>query len=148
MAIDVQRTRPLMSNPTGRAVDRLFDETFAPFYGGREGDAGTQSLPVTIWETDDGFYAAFLAPGLEEDSINVTVQEETLSVAGELKLQSPVGARMIWQEFGPRQFRRFLRFGTSIDRDRVEATYKNGLLMLTIPKAEKAKPHQIRVKAE
>jgi hypothetical protein len=36
MAIDVQRTRPLMSNPTGRAVDRLFDETFAPFYGGRE----------------------------------------------------------------------------------------------------------------
>ena len=96
MAIDVQRTRPLMSNPTGRAVDRLFDETFAPFYGGRESDAGTQSLPVTIWETDDAFYAAFLAPGLEEDSINVTVQEETLSVAGELKLQSPVGARMIW----------------------------------------------------
>jgi HSP20 family molecular chaperone IbpA len=60
-----------------------------------------QSLPVTIWETDDAFHAALMAPGLDEDSINVTVQEDTLSVEGELKFQPPEGARMIWQAVRP-----------------------------------------------
>jgi len=135
-----------------RAVDRLFEEAFAPFYGGRDGGAagtgqtGVQSLPVTIWETDDAFHAALMAPGLAEDSINVTVQEDTLSVEGESKFQPPEGARMIWQEFGPTRFRRSLRFGTPIDPNRVEAAYMNGLLMLTLPKSEEAKPRQIQVR--
>ena len=69
MAIDLWRTRPFMSNPMGRAVDRLFEEAFAPFYGGRDGGAGgsgqtgVQTLPVTIWETPDAFHAALMAPG-------------------------------------------------------------------------------------
>jgi HSP20 family protein len=151
MAIDLWRTRP-MSNPMGRAVDRLFEEAFAPFYSGRDsgaagtGQTGVQSLPVTIWETDDAFHAALMAPGLAEESINATVQEDTLSVEGELKFQAPEGARMIWQEFGPTHFRRSLRFGTPIDPNRVEATYTNGLLMLTLPKSEEAKPRQIQVR--
>ena len=151
MAIDLWRTRP-MSSPMSRAVDRLFEEAFAPFYGGRDGGAagtgqtGVQSLPVTIFETDDAFHAALMAPGLAEDSINVTVQEDTLSVEGELKFQPPEGARMIWQEFGPTRFRRSLRFGTPIDPNRVEAAYRNGLLMLTLPKSEEAKPRQIQVR--
>lgn len=151
MAIDLWRTRP-MSSPMSRAVDRLFEEAFAPFYGGRDGSAagtgqtGVQSLPVTIWETDDAFHAALMAPGLAEDSINVTVQEDTLSVEGELKFQPPEGARMVWQEFGPTRFRRSLRFGTPIDPNRVEAAYTNGLLMLTLPKSEDAKPRQIQVR--
>ena len=151
MAIDLWRTRP-MSSPMSRAVDRLFEEAFAPFYGGRDGGAagtghtGVQSLPVTIWETDDAFHAALMAPGLAEDSLNVTVQEDTLSVEGESRFQPPEGARMIWQEFGPTRFRRSLRFGTPIDPNRVEATYTNGLLMLTLPKSEEAKPRQIQVR--
>ncbi len=104
MAIDLWRTRPFMSNPMGRAVDRLFEEAFAPFYGGRDGGAGgsgqtgVQTLPVTIWETPDAFHAALMAPGLDESSLSVTVQEDTLSVEGEMKFQPPEGARMIWQE--------------------------------------------------
>ena len=151
MAIDLWRTRP-MSSPMSRAVDRLFEEAFAPFYGGRDGGAagtgqtGVQSLPVTIWETDDAFHAALMAPGLAEDSINVTVQEDTLSVEGELKFQPPEGARTVWQEFGPTRFRRSLKFGTPIDPKRVEAAYTNGLLMLTLPKSEDARPRQIQVR--
>jgi HSP20 family protein len=141
----------MMSNSMRGAVDRLFEEAFSPFYGGRDGgggagQTGVHSLPVTIWETDDAFHAALMAPGLDEQSINVTVQEDTLSVEGELKFQPPEGARMIWQEFGPTRFRRSLRFGTSIDPNRVEAIYRNGLLMLTMPKSEAAKPRQIRIK--
>ena len=151
MAIDLWRTRPFMSNPTGRAVDRLFEEAFAPFYGGRDGGAGgsgqtgVQTLPVTIWETPDAFHAALMAPGLDESSLSVAVQEDTLSVEGEMKFQPPEGARMIWQEFGPTRFRRAMRFGTPIDANRVEAVYRNGLLMITMPKSEEARPRQVRV---
>lgn len=151
MAIDLWRTRPFMSGSMRGAVDRLFEEAFAPFYAGRDaglsgtGQTGVQTLPVTIWETNDAFHAALMAPGLDENSINVTVQEDTLSIEGELKFQPPEGARMIWQEFGPMRFRRSLRFGTPVEPGRVEAIYRNGLLMITMPKAEEAKPRQVRV---
>jgi HSP20 family protein len=68
-----------------------------------------------------------------------------LSVEGELKFQPPEGARMIWQEFGPMRFRRAVRLGTALDPNRVEATYRNGLLLITMPKAEEARPRQVRV---
>jgi HSP20 family protein len=151
MAIDLWRTRPFMSGSMRGAVDRLFEEAFAPFYGGRDGgtnasgQTGVQTLPVTIWETDDAFHAALMAPGLDENSINVTVQEDTLSVEGELKFQPPDGARMIWQEFGPMRFRRSLRFGTPVNPNHVNAVYRHGLLLITMPKAEEAKPRQVRV---
>ena len=151
MAIDLWRTRPFMSGSMRGAVDRLFEEAFAPFYGGRDGgtnasgQTGVQTLPVTIWETNDAFHAAVMAPGLDENSINVTVQEDTLSVEGELKFQPPDGARMIWQEFGPMRFRRSLRFGTPMNPNQVNAEYRHGLLLITMPKAEEAKPRQVRV---
>jgi HSP20 family protein len=151
MAIDLWRTRPFTSNPMRRAVDRLFEEAFAPFYGGRDGGAagsgepGVQTLPVTIWETNDAFHAALMAPGLDENSLTVTVQDDTLSVEGEMKFQPPEGARTIWQEFGPTRFRRALRFGTPVEPNRVEAIYRNGLLLITTPKSEAAKPRQVQV---
>ena len=151
MAIDLWRSRPFMSYPMSRAVDSLFERAFAPFYGGRDGgtessgQTGVQTLPVTIWETGDAFHAALMAPGLDDNSLTVTVQDDTLSVEGELKFQPPEGARMIWQEFGPARFRRSLRFGTPVDPDRVEATYHHGLLLITMPKSQEARPRQVRV---
>ena len=151
MAIDLWRSRPLLSGSMRGAVDRLFEEAFAPFYGGRDGgtsasgQTGVQTLPVTIWETNDAFHAALMAPGLDETSINVIVQEDTLSVEGELKFQPPDGARMIWQEFGPMRFRRSLRFGTPMNPNQVNAEYRHGLLLITMPKAEGARPRQVRV---
>ena len=113
--------------------------------GTGEGSAGFQSLPVNVWETPDGYQAALLAPGLDEQSINVTVHDDTLAIEGELKFNVPEGARPIWQEFGPSKFRRSLRLGAAVDPTRVEAIYRNGLLMVTMPKAEHAKPRQVRV---
>jgi HSP20 family molecular chaperone IbpA len=146
MAIDLWRTRPYTSfnTPLRQWVDRVFDEAFA-----REGEtssgAGFQSLPVNVWETQDGYQAALLAPGLDEQSINVTVHEDTLAIEGELRFSVPENAKPIWQEFGPAKFRRSLRLGSAVDPARVEAMFKNGLLLVTMPKAEHAKPRQIQV---
>ena len=148
MAIDLWRTRPYLytNTPLRQWVDRVFDDASA-----REstqtpnGSAGYQSLPVNVWETPDGYQAALLAPGLDEQSINVTVHDDTLVIEGELGFNVPEGAKTIWQEFGPSKFRRSLRLGSAVDPSRVDAIYKNGLLMVTMPKAEHAKPRQIRV---
>jgi HSP20 family protein len=149
MAIDMWRTRPFTSTnaPVRQWVDRVFDEAFGPTYSaaGNAGQAGFASLPVNVWETPDGYQAALLAPGLDEQSINVTVHDDTLSIEGELTFQVPEGAKPIWQEFGPSKFRRSLRLGAAVDPARVEAMYRNGLLLVTMPKAEHAKPRQIQV---
>ena len=148
MAIDLWRTRPFTNNaPIRQWVDRVFDDAFGPAYSGAggNGSAGFQTLPVNVWEAQDGYQAALLAPGLDEQSINVTVHDDTLSIEGELSFQVPEGAKPIWQEFGPSKFRRSLRLGAAVDPARVEAMYKNGLLLVTMPKAEHAKPRQIQV---
>jgi HSP20 family protein len=151
MAIDLWRTRPFTTSnaPIRQWVDRVFDDAFGPAYsasgGNANGSAGFQTLPVNVWETADGYQAALLAPGLDESSINVTVHDDTLSIEGELTFQVPEGAKPIWQEFGPSKFRRSLRLGAAVDPARVEAMYKNGLLLVTMPKAEHAKPRQVQV---
>jgi HSP20 family protein len=147
MAIDMWRTRPYsgMNAPLRQWVDRVFDEALTRESGTGEGSAGFQSLPVNVWETPDGYQAALLAPGLDEQSINVTVHDDTLAIEGELKFNVPEGARPIWQEFGPSKFRRSLRLGAAVDPTRVEAIFRNGLLLVTMPKAEHAKPRQVKV---
>jgi HSP20 family molecular chaperone IbpA len=146
MAIDLWRTRPYTSGyntPLRQWVDRVFDEALTREAG--NGSAGFQSLPVNVWETPEGYQAALLAPGLDEQSISVTVHDDTLAIEGELKVSVPENAKPVWQEFGPAKFRRSLRLGSAVDPARVEAIFRNGLLLVTMPKAEHAKPRQIQV---
>jgi HSP20 family protein len=150
MAIDLWRTRPFtsMNSPLRQWVDRAFEDAFGPVYSASQGNGGAvgfQSLPVNVWETGEGYNAALLAPGLDESTLNVTVHDDTLAIEGELNFQVPEGAKAVWQEFGPSKFRRSLRLGAAVDANRVEAIYRNGLLLVTMPKAEHAKPRQIQV---
>ena len=148
MAMDLWRTRPYTMMPLTQWVDRFFDQAFGPYAhapGDGERQAAFQSLPVNVWETPEGYHAALMAPGLDEESIKVTVHDDTLAIEGELSFQVPEGARPVWQEFGPARFRRSLRLGAAVDPARVEAIYKSGLLLVSMPKAEHAKPRQISV---
>jgi HSP20 family molecular chaperone IbpA len=146
MAIDLWRTRPFTGyTPIRQWVDRVFDEALTREGAQTDGSAGFQSLPVNVWETPEGYQAALLAPGLNEQTINVTVHDDTLVIEGELQFSVPEGAKAIWQEFGPSRFRRSLRLGSAVDPARVEAMYRNGMLLVTMPKAEHAKPRQIKV---
>src|SRR5207302_3395843 len=146
MAIDLWRTRPStqFNTPLRQWVDRVFDDAMAQSNGATS-SAGYQSLPVNVWETPEGYQAALLAPGLDQQSINVTVHDDTLVIEGELAVSVPENAKAVWQEFGPTKFRRSLRLGTAVDPARVEAIYRNGLLLVTMPKAEHAKPRSIPV---
>jgi len=150
MSIELWRTCPY-SNPISQVIDRLFEQTFVPYATTGAADGGStgfQSLPVNVWELDDAYYVALLAPGLDEKTIDVTFHEDTLAIEGTLAFQASEGAKVVWQEFnpGPARFRRSLRLGAFVDASKVEAVYRDGLLVLTMPKAEHAKPRQIHVK--
>ena len=144
MAMDMWRARQYGPSAVRHAFDRLFDEAgFSQQAGG--GTTGFQSLPVNVWEAGDGYQAALLAPGLDEASINVSVHDDTLAIEGELSVEVPDGAKAIWQEFGSAKFRRSIRLGSGVDPTRVDARHENGILLVTMPKAENAKPRQIQV---
>ena len=149
MSTDQWRTRPY-----SMAVDRLFRETLAPYFvdgtssAANGGTTGFQSLPLNVWETIEGYEATFLAPGLDEQSINVTVHDDTLAIEGKLRFDIPEGAKVVWQEFGPATFRRSIRLGAAVDPARVEALYQNGLLTLRMPKAEHARLRHIQVQVK
>jgi HSP20 family molecular chaperone IbpA len=150
MSIEVWRTRRPATNPLTHVLDRMFEQTFGPLVDGSAANRGStdfQSLPVNVWETEDTYHVALTAPGLDEQTIEVTVQEDALAIEGTLAFQAPEDATAVWQEFnpGPATFRRSLRLGAPVDASRVEAVYRNGLLMLTLPKAAHSKPRQIHV---
>jgi HSP20 family protein len=155
MAIDLWSTRPYWSRwstPTNQMLDRMWEQAFTPSSGNSAGsaaaDAGFRSLPVNIWETSDAYNAALLAPGIDEQSINVTVHEDTLTIEGELKVQAADDAQIVWQEFAPVKFRRSLRLGSAVDPGKVEARYNNGVLLVTMAKAEHARPRQVQVQVQ
>jgi HSP20 family protein len=148
VAIDMWRTRPSGVGALRQAVDRMFDEALANGGSPDGGTTGFQSMPVNVWETPEGYQAALLSPGLDQHSINVSVQDENLAIDGELKVEVPEGAKPVWQEFAPARFHRSLRLGAAIDPGKVEAMYQNGILLITIPKAEHAKPRQVRVQLD
>jgi HSP20 family protein len=147
MSIELWRTRPY-AHLRHHVVDGLDGQAFAPFTSGNPsngGSTGFQSLPVNVWETDETYLATLMAPGFDEQTINVTAHEDMLTIEGALTFQAPAGARAVWQEFGPAKFRRTLRLGTSVDSSKVQALYRNGLLMITLSKAEHSKPRKIQV---
>ena len=148
MAIDLWRTRPYGVGTFRQVVDRILDEALANGGSADGGTTGFQSMPVNVWETHEGYQAALLSPGLDQQSINLSVHDETLAIEGELKFEIPEGAKPVWQEFTPARFRRSLRLGAAIDPAKVEAMYQNGILLITMPKAEHAKPRQVQVQVQ
>ena len=128
------------------AFDRLFENAFTPVMGGGSGSASS-GIATNVWETGDGYQVAMLMPGVNLEQITLTTLGNTITVEGSLELSQPEGARVVWQEFGPAQFRRQIGLPADVDADKVQAAYQNGILLLTAPKAEHAKPRTIKVNA-
>ncbi len=108
---------------------------------------GAQQLPMNVWETADSYQVIALAPGVDPSNVRLTAVGGTLTVEGEVKVEAPESAKELWIEFGPMRFQRTIQLPDAINAGGVEAEYRNGLLSITIPKAEHAKPRQIQVKA-
>lgn len=146
MGMDIRR----LAAPTSwDVIERLMHDRWPALAAGR-GDAAAavaQPVPLNAWEATDGYHIALMAPGADPTAINITAVGGTLTVEGELQVETPAGASSLWQEFGPSRFRRTIQLPDAINAEGVEAYYKNGLLLISVPKAEHVKPRSITVKA-
>jgi HSP20 family protein len=105
---------------------------------------------MNVSEDADSVYADALAPGLDPDSLNISVMDNQLTVSGE-KPGLGDGVKAEAYHRNERAAGRFVRTATlpaAVDQDKTTADYKNGLFSIVLPKAEKAKPKQITVKSD
>lgn len=135
-----------------REIDRAFDDfgvwkwpfsrsSFLPGMGAR------QYPLVNVAEDEDHFYVEALAPGLNPESLDVSLHQRQLRIEGE---KAGISGEISREAFhrNERSAGRFVRVTTlpaDVDADKIAAEYKNGLLLITLPKHEKAKPKKISV---
>ncbi len=128
------------------AMDRLFEDSFvAPF--GRLMQT-TSIMPVDVYETDDAFVVNAFMPGLTPDDLDITVQQQVVTIHGEPKADDLNGLRPLVQERPTGQFTRTFNLPVPVDANRVQAEFRNGVLHLTLPKLEVARPRKIEIKSE
>jgi len=126
------------------AMDRLIEQSFTPFGRSVSGE-GNQSVLANLWEDGNSYYLHLLAPGLDLSTVDITTIGGVLTISGQTAQPSPEGGKNVWQEWGPTSFRRQLQLPAGFDADRCQATYKDGILSVSIPKPEQAKPKSIKV---
>lgn len=129
-----------------REMDRLFHDLNPA--NRQEEDSGTVWMPrADLAETDDAFVLALDLPGLTPDDVEVTMEEDTLTISGERKNpQTAEGGRWHRIERTRGRFFRTVRFGTPVDVEDVQASFDHGVLTVRVAKAEASKPRRIEVR--
>jgi HSP20 family protein len=128
-----------------KAMDRLLEESFVrPTFGWGGGEAG--GVDVDLMEKDDALVVTASLPGVKPEDTNVTVENNVLTIRGEMREEQ--------ERKDERYHRRERRYGsvarrialpTAVNADAAQATFEHGVLTITLPKAEQAKPRQIAV---
>lgn len=101
-----------------------------------------RSLGVNIREEDEAYILTALVPGLKAEDLNIQVLENVVSIEGEYKSED---AGFLLNELPHGSFRRTLRMPAEVDAENVQARIADGVLTLTLPKAESARPKKIQV---
>ena len=115
---------------------------------GMPATARTWSVAVDVAENEDAYVVHATLPGIEVDDLEITLEDDVLTLKGEFKAEEEEeNERFHVRERQIGSFSRSVRFPVTVDGDAVEATYKNGVLRLNVPKAEAVKPKRITVHA-
>lgn len=126
------------------AMDRMMEDNWArPFVGRGERES---RLPLDVYTTPGEVVIAANVPGLKPDEVEITLENDTLSINGEFKAPME-NVDYIFQERPYGKFGRVLTINVPVENDKVEATFDSGVLTITLPKAEAARPKVIRVEA-
>ena len=150
---NLTRWEPVREMMTLReAMDRLFDDAFTRPISLRDG--GWSSPAVDMYQTDDEVVVKAALPGFKADEVQINVTGDVLTLRGETKHEeektsSPQGKDKAWhiREHRWGSFERSIALPTEVMADRAAADFENGILTITLPKAEEVKPKTISVKA-
>lgn len=127
------------------AMDRLFQESFVQ-PGRLLGGLGAGSVPIDMYQQDNALIIKAPLPGVKPEDIDISVVGDTLTIKGETKEEKEVKEENVIRRerrFG--SFSRSVSLPTAVDTSKASATFENGVLTLTLPVAEEAKPKAIKV---
>ena len=130
----------LMRTDPFRDLDRLTQQVLGTA-------ARPAVMPMDAWRDGDRFVVEFDLPGVDEDSLDLDVERNVLTVHARRPEVDP-GREMVAAERPRGVFSRQLFLGENLDTDAIEASYGGGVLRLTIPVAEKAKPRRIQITSD
>jgi HSP20 family protein len=99
---------------------------------------------ASVSETPDGYTLELEMPGVSKDGLEISVEQNELSIIGRKHLTAPEGT-LVHRESRPHNYRRYFEIDPSIDRAKISARMSQGVVTLTLPKAEEVKPRKIAV---
>jgi HSP20 family molecular chaperone IbpA len=103
--------------------------------------------PIDIHEAPDGLKLEADLPGATEQSLQIQLEDNVLSLYAKVDSAAPEGARLIHEEYRLGDYRRSFILSDEVDRERIAAELKNGVLTLFLPKAERARTRRIEIKS-
>jgi HSP20 family protein len=126
-------------------LNSLFELPFWSSFG-RQGQLFTGWSPtLDLYQSNDNVIAVVELPGMRKEDIEISLHDGTLTISGERKRGSTDAGRAERTDRCIGTFRRSIALPARVDANKVSATYRDGILTVTSPKAEKAKPKQIQV---
>lgn len=141
----IERWDPIRETISLRdAMNSLLQESFVR--PGGMGQVSQATLPLDVTETENEFVVKASLPGVKPEDVQITVHGDTLTIRGESKAEEEKeGEHWHLRERRFGSFQRSVTLATPVDSDKTEARYEHGVLTLTLPKAEGAKPRQIKI---
>jgi HSP20 family protein len=128
-------------------TDRLAPASNGPASAENVSDRPT-SVPLTdIYETKDGVIMLLDMPGADPESLNVTLDKHVLTVAARSSSSAPQGYTLVHAEYQDANYQRAFSVSDQVDSERIDATFKDGVLRLTLPKITPSPAKKIAVKA-
>jgi len=148
-----RRSRGLSSDPfrelfeLQRGIHQLFDEGYAP--AREEVALQAWAPPVDVYEDENSFLIKVELPEINRDDVKVSLNENVLSISGERRVENEEkreNYHRVERSYG--QFHRSFTLPQNVNAEAINAQFKDGVLRLTLPKKEEAKPKQIEVKIQ
>jgi HSP20 family molecular chaperone IbpA len=116
--------------------------------GGEESRQRRTFVPRSdVYETEEAIVVVAEMPGVDESSVDITLEKNVLTLTGQANEEAPEGYRLALNEYGYGDFERRFALSQTVDRESISASVKDGVLTLTLPKAKEAQPRRIKVKS-
>lgn len=124
---------------------REFDRLAGQVFGGAAGGASTMAMPMDLYRSGDHFVLHCDLAGIDPGSVRVDVDGRVLTIHAERSARTDADVQWVRRERATGTFERRLTLGDGLDLDKISATWQDGVLTLTIPVAEAAKPRRIEI---
>jgi HSP20 family protein len=128
------------------AMEQLIAQSFVRPNGGNRGTAA-MGVAMDVFETEHGYQVKVLLPGIKAEDIELSVQQNTLTIKGQFQSAVKPDRQVNWlvEEIGVGTFERSITFPKPIEADKIDTSFEQGVLSITVPVSEASRPKKISI---